>query len=61
MKRRSEVTCDDCFFRRQALCALLAPTPCPTFRSATSGSLAPPAQPRLVPLPQVPVAVSHAA
>lgn len=61
MKRRSEVTCDDCFFRRHGLCALLAQAPCPTFRAASSGSLAPPPQPRLVPLPQVPVAVSHAA
>jgi hypothetical protein len=61
MKRRSDVTCDDCFFRREGLCALPGQTPCPTFRATVSGSLAPPRQPRLVPLPQAQVAVSHAA
>jgi hypothetical protein len=61
MKRRSEVTCDDCFFRLQGLCALPGQTPCPTFRAIASGSLAPPRQPQLVPLPYSRVAVSHAA
>jgi len=61
MKSRHEVTCDDCFFRRNGLCALLASAPCPTFRAATSGSLTPPPQPRLVPLPQAQVAVGNAA
>jgi hypothetical protein len=61
MKRRSEVTCDDCFFRRQGLCALLTQAPCPTFRAAGAGSLEPPRQPRLVPLPRTQVAVGHAA
>ena len=59
--KRTEVTCDDCYFRREGLCALAGNIPCPTFRSAAAGSLTPPRQPRLVPLPVSPVAVSHAA
>ena len=43
------VTCDDCFFRRQLLCALRLPEPCPTFRRATrNGALVPPPQASLV-------------
>ncbi|MBV8598377.1 MAG: hypothetical protein JO017_06090 [Actinobacteria bacterium] len=42
-------TCADCYFQRQGLCALSLERPCPTFRAA-GASLAPPAQPRLVPL-----------
>jgi hypothetical protein len=42
------VTCDDCYFRRELLCALRLPAPCPTFRPATNGGLAPPLQPPLV-------------
>jgi hypothetical protein len=61
MKRRSQITCDDCFFRREGLCALPGQTTCPTFRAVESGALAPPRQPRLVPLPYARVAVSHAA
>ncbi len=59
MSKRAVATCEDCYFRREGLCALPGDTPCPTFRAAT-GSLAPPVQPRLVlraPLPQV----AHAA
>jgi hypothetical protein len=58
MKSRHEVTCDDCYFRRNGLCAL-ASAPCPTFRAA-AGSLEPPRQPRLVPRPAQ-LAVGHAA
>jgi len=61
MKRRSEVTCDDCFFRREGLCALPGQALCPTFRAASSGALSPPRQPPLVPLQQAQLAVSHAA
>ena len=61
MTQRTHLTCDDCFFRQKGLCALLAQTPCPTFRPTVSGALAAPRQPRLVPLPQAQVAVSHAA
>jgi len=61
-KRRSQVTCDDCFFRREGLCALGAHNiPCPTFRAATAGTLTPPRQPQLVPRPVPRVAVGHAA
>jgi hypothetical protein len=49
MTKRRELTCDDCYFRRETLCAMTPATPCPTFRLATR-SLVPPPQPRLVPL-----------
>jgi len=48
-KKRTTVTCDDCYFRRAGLCALAGNVVCPTFRATTSGSLVPPPQPRLVP------------
>ena len=41
-------TCADCYFRRQALCALAVEHPCPTFRAA-GRMLEPPQQARLVP------------
>jgi hypothetical protein len=31
------VTCEDCFFHRNMLCALKLKEPCPTFRSADRG------------------------
>jgi hypothetical protein len=55
MSKRVAATCEDCYFRREGLCALPGNAPCPTFRAAT-GALAPPPQPRLVlraPLPHV--------
>ena len=51
MGKRIEVTCDDCFFRKAGLCALLLEATCPTFRHAERGVLVPPRQPRLVPRP----------
>jgi hypothetical protein len=51
MGRRSEATCEDCFFRKSGLCALVLAAPCPTFRYAERGMLTPPRQPRLVPRP----------
>ena len=48
MSTRRAATCDDCYFRREGLCALPGNVPCPTFRAATVGHLDPPAQPRLV-------------
>jgi hypothetical protein len=51
MGKRIEVTCDDCFFRKSGLCALLLPSPCPTFRHMDRGLLTSPKQPRLVPRP----------
>jgi len=43
-------TCEDCYFRRNGLCALIVERPCPTFRAAGQ-TLQPPQQPRLVQLP----------
>jgi hypothetical protein len=60
-KTHYEVTCDDCFFRREGLCALPGNVPCPTFRAAVTGELTPPKQPRLVPPPLPRVAVGNAA
>jgi hypothetical protein len=62
-KKSKHLTCDDCYFRRAGLCALAGNVPCPTFRTATAGSLTPPRQPRLVPraLETVPVPVVNAA
>jgi hypothetical protein len=60
-KKRTPVTCDDCYFRREGLCALVGNVVCPTFRATTSGSLTPPQQPRLVPRTLQTAAVGHAA
>jgi hypothetical protein len=60
-KKRTELTCDDCYFRRARLCALEGNVPCPTFRTATAGSLTPPRQPSLVPRALEPVTVGRAA
>jgi hypothetical protein len=49
--KRPEATCDDCWFRQEALCALRLERPCPTFRASVRGELAPPQHPRLVPRP----------
>ena len=53
MRKRAEVTCEDCFFHKRGLCALMLESPCPTFRHAerVTGTLGPPRQPRLVPRP----------
>jgi hypothetical protein len=59
MSKRGISTCDDCYFRREGLCALPGNTPCPTFREANVGRLTPPTQPRLIvrsPIPHVYVA-----
>jgi len=60
-KRGRQVTCDDCYFRRQGLCALPGNAVCPTYRAATTGELAPPQQPPLVARPLSRVAVAQAA
>jgi len=39
-----KVTCDDCFFRRNLLCALALDEPCATFRPDRPEGLRPPAQ-----------------
>jgi hypothetical protein len=51
MGRRTDVTCDDCFFRQASVCALVLDSPCPTFRHSNRGVLVPPRQARLVPKP----------
>ncbi len=51
MSKGIRVTCDDCYFRRAGLCALIVDEPCPTFRLHSRGSLVPPRQPRLVARP----------
>ena len=60
-KRGRQVTCDDCYFRREGLCALPGNSVCPTYRAARTGSLTPPHQPPLVPRPVTSVAVAQAA
>jgi hypothetical protein len=49
--KHREATCDDCYFRQEALCALRLERPCPTFRAAVRGDLVPPKQARLVARP----------
>lgn len=51
MTKGTEATCDDCYFRREGLCALMLERPCPTFRAARRGELTRPRQPQLVPRP----------
>ena len=50
---KNGVTCEDCYFRRAGLCALVLESPCPTFRLHTKGALTPPRQAPLVPRPMV--------
>jgi hypothetical protein len=51
LKTRRTITCEDCYFRRELLCALRLDAPCPTFRPASLDGLVPPPQAPLVPLP----------
>ena len=51
-------TCQDCYFQRHGLCALVLERPCPTFR-AGGGRLEPPRQPQLV--SRAPLAVAQPA
>jgi hypothetical protein len=51
VSKRTGVTCDDCYFRRAGLCALIVDAPCPTFRAHSRGTLTPPHQARLVDRP----------
>jgi hypothetical protein len=60
VSKRTGVTCEDCYFRRAGLCALIVDAPCPTFRAQSRGALAPPRQPRLVARPHNRVAQSAA-
>ena len=56
---QQQPTCQDCYFRRNGLCALSVERPCPTFRAA-GRTLQPPQQPRLVPRP-LPMSATPAA
>ena len=49
MTKRRNITCEDCYFRRELLCALQLDKPCPTFRPASLDGLVPPPQAPLVP------------
>jgi hypothetical protein len=51
LKKRRHITCDDCYFRQELLCALRLDAPCPTFRPASIEGLVPPPQAPLVPVP----------
>ena len=46
--RKRSCTCDDCFFRRNLLCALELDEPCATFRPDGPAGLVPPRQPILL-------------
>ena len=47
MSKQRRPTCQDCYFRRNGLCALVHERPCPTFRAAGQ-TLEPPRQAALV-------------
>ena len=49
MAKGSKVTCEACFFRCKALCALRLDEPCATFRPDSPEGLLPPMQPVLLP------------
>ena len=44
VKRVKKVSCEECFFRRNLLCALDLDEPCPTFRPDHPEGLRPPQQ-----------------
>ena len=54
-RRRSQKTCEDCFFHRQMLCALDLDEPCSTFREDRPDGLVPPRQPVLLPRSEEPL------
>ena len=47
-KTNRKVTCDDCFFKRNGLCALEMAEACPTYRPDHPDGLRPPQQMRFV-------------
>lgn len=47
-KAQRKVTCEECFFARNLLCALSLDEPCPTFRPDHPEGLRPPRQLRFV-------------
>jgi hypothetical protein len=48
MSKARKVTCEECFFRRNMLCALDLAEPCSTFRPDHPDGLRPPSQLRFV-------------
>ena len=44
----AQLSCKDCYFRQEGLCALPGEVVCPTFRAASGKGLVPPRQPQLV-------------
>ena len=48
ISRGQKVTCEDCYFGRNLLCALALDEPCATFRPDTPDGLRPPQQMRFV-------------
>jgi hypothetical protein len=48
-RRKTQKTCEDCFFHRRMLCALDLDEPCSTFRDDRPDGLVPPRQPVLLP------------
>ncbi len=47
-KKSCKVSCEDCFFRQNLLCALSEDSPCATFRPNHPDGLRPPKQMRFV-------------
>jgi hypothetical protein len=48
---KGAATCEDCYFRKTGLCALVLERPCPTFRVQAKDGFASPVQAQLVPRP----------
>src|SRR3569833_3296193 len=48
MARLKKISCEDCYFRRDLLCALSLEEPCTTFRPDHPEGLRPPPQMRMV-------------
>lgn len=46
--RKKQPSCDDCYFRKNLLCALELDEPCATFRENRPEGLVPPRQPVLL-------------
>jgi hypothetical protein len=51
MSKKTKATCNECYFRCAALCALPGEEICPTFRLQATGRLLPPQHPPLVARP----------
>ncbi len=62
MSNRDLLTCNECYFRQEGLCAIPGNTVCPTFRASVTGRLEPqPPRLALVGSPPTPVAASRPA